>query len=128
MHCLPFQAKTDNINLNTDHCDYLGPGDFHHVSLWSHAASHQGTVHPSVPRGWQQDQPFLLVQGKLAQPRDAQDLHHRSLRQHLPCSPFSDSNHVRSYRHHAFQNSGAYWRETRPRKPPGGVQEETEGD
>ncbi|XP_077378774.1 neuropeptide FF receptor 2a isoform X2 [Festucalex cinctus] len=69
----------------------------------------------------------VMLQGELAQPGDAQDLHHRVVRQHLPGSAVPHRRHVRSHRHHALQDRRAHGRQAGSRQPTRRLQEEAAG-
>ena len=115
MHRLPFQAKTGSVNSHSDHSDHLGAGCVHHVSLWGHATSDKGANRPYPTGRRQPNTPFLLVQRKLAKPRNAQDLHHSSVCQHLPCAFIPHCDYVRPYRHYSVQNCGSHGWQAWPR-------------
>lgn len=114
MHCLPIQAKADHFHGYLDNSHHLGSGHIHHVSLRGDATSDQGANHSGLTGLRQQNQPVLLVQGELAQPGDEEDLHHRPVCKHLPCSSIAHRDHVRSYWHYPFQNNSPNGREAGP--------------
>lgn len=128
MHRLPVQAEADHFHSLFDYSHYLGPGHFHHVSIWSDAPSDQGTKHPGAPGLRQQNQPLLLVQGELAQPGDEEDLHHRPVCKYLPCPSFTHCDHVCPDWYHTFQDNCSNRRKARQRQPPHCVKEEAKGD
>lgn len=48
MHCLPIQAKADNLHGQLDNCHHLGFGHIHHVSIRGDATSDEGANHSRV--------------------------------------------------------------------------------
>lgn len=126
MHCLSLQAKTDNIDCHTHHCNHLGLGHINHVPVWSHASSDQRANNSCLAWGWQQVQSFLLVSRKLAKSRDEKDIYHCFICQHIPGSSVPNSDHVCEDWDHSIQNCCANRWKTWPWQPPHCIQEETE--